>query len=599
MANELDNAITIKESIDYIDSGDFLLPAIQRRFVWSTKQIEMLFDSIMQDYPINTFMFWEVTDEEIKNKFRFYDFLKKYIEYKGGNNEERKTKGYKNFKAIIDGQQRLNSLYIGLKGSYAYKNYVYRKRKYRKGEVDYPSRRLFLDILNPIPNDEEKKIYDFKFLVNNNHKKENEKVTKKIIDENDKEQIVDCFWFDISKILEFTDEHTVIMYLNKNSLDIGGFPGKTLLRLYKLINEKPIINFYLEKDQNFDKVLYEFIRTNSGGTTLSFADLLMSIITASWEKGVSTRGARDEIDDLIKQIKEIGFDIKQDFVLKTTLVLFSSDIRFALKNFDSNFIQKIKEEWGKITLSIKATFELIQSLSFNNHSLRAPNSAIPIIYFLYQNELYHEINKDNKHIENRNLIKKYLHISQLNKLFGGSSDGFLKRIKTVISENNTLNFPLNNLKEKFKGTNRSFYMNDERIEAVLHTSYDNLDSFYVLSLLFPTFNFEFKNPNIDHMHPKSQFNDENINKIENQEDREFYWSNFNTVLNLTLLSEEQNKSKNKSPLKEWINDQEKHNSGIRNLLQIPEKIDLGFNNFKEFIEKREGLLRNIIKTNIE
>ncbi len=599
MANELDNAITIKESIDRIDSGDFLLPAIQRRFVWSPKQIEMLFDSIMQDYPINTFMFWEVEDNELKNKFRFYDFLRKYVEYEGGNNAERKTKGYKNFKAIIDGQQRLNSLYIGMKGSYAYKTYVYRKKKYSESEVDYPSRKLFLDILNPIQNDEEKKVYDFKFLVNNNHNKENEKTTKKIIDENDQEQVVDCFWFDISKILEFTDEHSVIMYLSNNKLDIGGFPGKTLLKLYKLINEKPIINFYLEKDQNFDKVLYEFIRTNSGGTKLSFADLLMSIITASWEKGESSKGAREEIDDLIRQIKKIGFDINQDFILKTTLVLFSSDIRFALKNFDSTIIQKIKEEWGKITLSIKATFKLIQSLSFNNHSLRAKNSAIPIIYFLYKTELYKEINKDNKHYENRNSIKKYFHISQLNKLFGGSSDGFLKKIKTVISENDTLYFPLNKLKETFKGTNRSFYMDDEKIEVVLRTSYDNLDSFYVLSLLFPTFNFELKNPNIDHMHPKSQFNDENINKMESQEDREFYWNHFNTVLNLTLLSEEQNKSKNKSPLEEWINGQEKHNNGIRNLLQIPEKIDLSFSNFKEFIEKREGLLRNIIKANIE
>ena len=217
----------------------------------------------------------------------------------------------------------------------------------------------------------------------------------------------------------------------------------------------------------------------------------------------------------------------------------------------------------------------------------------------YPTELYKEINKDNKHFENRNLIKKYLHISQLNKLFGGSSDGFLKIIKTVISGNDTMYFPFNKLKEKFKGTNRSFYMDDEKIEAVLGTSYDNLDSFYVLSLLFPTFNFEFKNPNIDHMHPKSQFNDENINKMDNQEDKEFYWNNFNTVLNLTLLSEEQNKSKNKSPLKEWVNDQEKHNSGIRNVLQIPEKIDLSFNNFKEFIAKREDLLRTKIKENIE
>ncbi|PKG41443.1 hypothetical protein CXF67_15535 [Psychroflexus sp. MES1-P1E] len=535
----------------------------------------------------------------MKNKFRFYDFLKKYVEYKGGNNEERKTKGYKNFKAIIDGQQRLNSLYIGLKGSYAYKNYVYKKKKYREDEINYPSRNLFLDILNPIENDENKKVYDFKFLIYNNHKKDNEKTTKRIVDENDQEQIVDCFWFGVSKILEFTNEHSVVMYLSEHKLDIGGFPGETLLKLFKLINEKPIINFYLEKDQNFDKVLYEFIRTNSGGTTLSFADLLMSIITASWEKGKSSRGAREEIDSLIRQIKEIGFNISQDFVLKTSLVMFSSDIKFKLKNFDSATIQKIKEEWGVITLCIKSTFELIKSLSFNNHSLRAKNAAIPIIYFLYKSKLYENINKENQNIEHKVLIKKYLHISLLNKLFGGSSDGFLKKIKTIVSENETTLFPLENLKLKFKGTNRSFYMDDEKIDAVLQTSYDSLDSFYVLSILFPSFNFEFKNPNIDHMHPKSQFNEANLKTLKDDETREFYLNYYNTILNLTLLSEELNKSKNKSELKKWIFEQENHNGNIRNTLQIPEKIDLDFLNFQEFISEREVLLKGIIKRNIE
>jgi hypothetical protein len=389
------------------------------------------------------------------------------------------------------------------------------------------------------------------------------------------------------------------MFLSEKKLDIGGFAGETLLKLFKLVNEKPIINFYLEKDQNFDKVLYEFIRTNSGGTTLSFADLLMSIITASWEKGKSSKGAREEIDNVIRQVKEIGFNISQDFVLKTTLVLFSSDIKFRLKNFDSSTIQKIKEEWGVITLCIKSTFELIKSLSFNNHSLRAKNAAIPIIYFLYKSQLYENINKENQNIENKILIKKYLHISLLNKLFGGSSDGFLKRIKTVISDNQNPTFPLESLKSKFKGTNRSFFMDDEKIDAVLRTSYDSLDSFYVLSILFPSFNFEFKNPNIDHMHPKSQFNENNLNLLKDDEAREFYLEHYNTVLNLTLLSEELNKSKNKSELKVWISNQEKHNGNIRNTLQIPEQIDLDFNNFPEFVSKREELLKGIIKRNIE
>ena len=96
-------------------------------------------------------------------------------------------------------------------------------------------------------------------------------------------------------------------------------------------------------------------------------------------------------------------------------------------------------------------------------------------------------------------------MSLLNKLFGGSSDGFLKSIKQVLEANSNEQFPLSQLKEKFKGTNRSFIMDEEKLESILRTPYDSLDSFYVLSLLFPKFNFEFKNPNIDHLHPRSQF----------------------------------------------------------------------------------------------
>jgi hypothetical protein len=66
----------------------------------------------------------------------------------------------------------------------------------------------------------------------------------------------------------------------------------------------------------------------------------MSIITASWEVGQSSKGAREELDNVIRQIREFGFTIDQDFILKTCLVLVGTDIRFALKNFDN--VSKIK-----------------------------------------------------------------------------------------------------------------------------------------------------------------------------------------------------------------------------------------------------------------
>ena len=70
--------ITISDAISNIEERKYLLPAIQRKFVWSAEQIEVLFDSIMRGYPINSFMMWSVTSEEIKNNYKFYEFLKEY-----------------------------------------------------------------------------------------------------------------------------------------------------------------------------------------------------------------------------------------------------------------------------------------------------------------------------------------------------------------------------------------------------------------------------------------------------------------------------------------------------------------------------------------
>lgn len=69
--------ITIYEAINNIDNNLYLLPAIQREFVWSHEKIEWLFDSIMRDYPISSFLFWRV-EGKTKDDYKFYQFLKDY-----------------------------------------------------------------------------------------------------------------------------------------------------------------------------------------------------------------------------------------------------------------------------------------------------------------------------------------------------------------------------------------------------------------------------------------------------------------------------------------------------------------------------------------
>ena len=69
--------ITIKEAIDHIHNNRYLLPAIQREFVWWPHQIERLFDSLMRGYPIGSFLFWRVDPETAKD-YSFYQFITNY-----------------------------------------------------------------------------------------------------------------------------------------------------------------------------------------------------------------------------------------------------------------------------------------------------------------------------------------------------------------------------------------------------------------------------------------------------------------------------------------------------------------------------------------
>ncbi len=114
--------ITIKEAIENIENNKFLLPSIQREFVWEHIKIEWLFDSLMRNYPISSFLFWQV-ESEVKKGYKFYKFINEYRERFKTHNSEISVDGINDFKAVLDGQQRLTSIYIGLKGSYAYKDY--------------------------------------------------------------------------------------------------------------------------------------------------------------------------------------------------------------------------------------------------------------------------------------------------------------------------------------------------------------------------------------------------------------------------------------------------------------------------------------------
>ena len=169
MSNLIDNSVTIYEAIKNIENGKYVMPAFQREYVWSSEQIEKLWDSILLDYPISNFLFWHIDDSNVTWDTYFCNFLKRVT-----FNSSKQAIGMNfpinsvNFNytdiAILDGQQRLTSLYLSLMGD----TYIKPKFSKRQGGVEYVYK-LFIELdKNKSENDEEdynSKKYDIKFTT--------------------------------------------------------------------------------------------------------------------------------------------------------------------------------------------------------------------------------------------------------------------------------------------------------------------------------------------------------------------------------------------------------------------------------------------------
>jgi uncharacterized protein with ParB-like and HNH nuclease domain len=565
--------ITIYDAIKNISSRKYLLPAIQREFVWSEDQIERLFDSIMRGYPIGSFLFWKVSKESVK-KYQFYEFICHYHQGKT-HNQKAVLLGDEEIISVLDGQQRLTSLYIALKGSYASK--VPYKRW--NDPAAFPKKYLYLNLLKEA--DDEDLNYDFRFLTEEDAKKRDE----------------NTFWFKVGDILNFDPKkpYELHKFLVNNDLN-SDFAGDCLFRLSQVIYEERLINYYLEEDQELDKVLNVFIRVNSGGTQLSYSDLLLSIATAQWDQ----KDAREEIINFVDEINSVGrgFNFNKDFVLKTCLVLCDfNDIRFKVDNFNKQNMSVIQDNWDKIKESIRTTVELINTFGFGYQTLTSNNAIIPIAYYLYKKDLKNNFVTSVNFRDEREKIKKWLHIVLLKQTFGGNSDYILSVTRDIIRQN--LNgFPVEIMKQRLRGTPKSLDFGDEEIENLLEYEYGKKYTFSVLALLYPTLDYN----NLfhqDHIHPKSFFTSrEKLLKLGvKPEDIDFCLENYNKIPNLQLLEGNINMSKSAKPFVEWLDENYKDDTAKNQYKELHylTGLDLSIVNFKEFFCKRREMMKNRLR----
>ncbi|GAA8928194.1 DUF262 domain-containing protein [Helicobacter pylori] len=552
---------SIKEVVDGLNVRYFL-PDIQREYVWlqkaDEKKIEQLFDSILRGYPIGSFLFWKLQKEDIaksdeqdsdKLNFQLYQFITNYDERKPHNEKIRIEEIRRDdLSIVLDGQQRLTSLYIGLKGTRTLK----KKNAKINNPNAYEEKRLYLNLKHQSNMDNPEDDYQFEF-----HAKK---------PENDEEH----FWFKVGDILELK---SVVNYTREHKL--SDEESELLETLNKAFYDKQLISFFEEKEKNLNKVLNIFIRVDSGGVKLSYSDLLMSILTASFSSDI-----REKMNELVDALKEKGFsNVGQDQVLKTCLLLIGKDTTFELKNFNKKNIKEIEENWEKITESIYNAAKLLENFGYAGY-LGSAYILSSLAYFYFLNP------KMDKNDEEQAL--KFVRNAQITSYFSSTTDTKLSAIAHSIKEARTFEAFNHNLA---KHQTWSLKITNDAIEDMMCSSSHAL-VFPILQILYPNLNYKTTTFHIDHIYPKSKFKKEN-KKL----DKDFYKCE-NHLYNLQLLEGAENQAKKDKDPEVWLKEEYKNEQDIEEYKKrnyIDPTLKLEWENIKEFREKREEAIIKKLK----
>ncbi len=327
--------------------------------------------------------------------------------------------------------------------------------------------------------------------------------------ENDKKH----WWFKVGDILEL---ESVWDYADKH--DIKGNALKLLEELNKAVHDKQLISFFEETEKNLNKVLNIFIRVNSGGVKLSYSDLLMSILTASFSSDI-----REKMNELVDALKDKGFsNMGQDQVLKTCLLLISKDTTFELKNFNKKNIKEIEENWEKITESIYKAAKLLETSGYVGY-LGSAYILSSLAYFYFLNSKMNENDKEQ--------ALKFVRNAQITSYFSNSTDTKLNNIANSMKDTQTFESFNHNLAKHEKNPLK---ITNDAIEEMMCSSKHAL-VFPILQILYPNLNYKTTIFHIDHIYPKSKFKKEN-KKL----DKDFCG---NHLYNLQLLEGAENQAK--------------------------------------------------------
>lgn len=319
----------INQILDKIDENQIFVPAFQREYVWKKEDAKKLISSMLKDYPTGTMLTWETNNPpELKGDYT-YDHNKGLV------------------KLILDGQQRITTLYMLIRG-------------------EIPPYYTEHEIMN-----------DIRGLHVNIKTLELEYYKKSIMGD-------DPYWVDITKI--FKNEITALDVINSvNKKEIINTETQNLI-LGNIIKIQQILNKeFLEQTipvrANIREAINIFYIVNASGVNLTDAELALAQISGYWPD------ARERIKSKLFELEKAGWVFKLDFFMYVLLgCLHQTGSKMEKLHGEENLVS-LKETWLELeSNTLDYVFNILRSQAYIDHTkeINSVYALVPIIVYAFR-----------------------------------------------------------------------------------------------------------------------------------------------------------------------------------------------------------------------